>query len=268
MQLIGIDCAVNPRDVGVALAEMDDGVAVREVLAGIPNPWGKVADWVLDSGSSDTLLALDAPLGWPAPLADALGRHSAGTPLSEDAHALFRRTTDMMVRDMIDKQPLDVGADRIARTAHAALKGLEQLRTSTGLPLPLAWCADEIGGAHVIEVYPAATLKAHGLTAQGYKHKKKADHRRARDEILSMLPGFRVPADCRSTALANADALDSLVCILAAADFVRGAARPPWNADVARREGWIWCRDPSTGGGGHSRDGGFPHSGHGRLGAG
>ena len=247
MRLIGIDCAVNPRDIGIALAEMRDHVDVREVLAGIRDPWSKVTEWVLDSASSDTLLALDAPLGWPAPLADSLREHAAGAAVPGNAHALFRRTTDLSVWDMTGKRPLDIGADRIARTAHAALQGLEHLRNSTGHRLPLAWCVDDIAGGHVIEVYPAATLTAHGLPSQRYKDTKKADHRRAREEILSMLPGFRLPAGCRSTALANADALDALVCLLAAADFVRGVARPPGDLRVARLEGWIWCRDPSVG---------------------
>ena len=43
-----------------------------------------------------------------------------------------------VVRDRIGKQSLDVGADRIARTAHAALQLLHELRGRLGKPIPLA----------------------------------------------------------------------------------------------------------------------------------
>ena len=245
MRLIGVDCAVDSRAVGIALAELNGVVDVRDVRAGLRDPWGQVADWLLAPGGAHAVLALDAPLGWPAPLGEGLRNHTAGAPVLTDAHALFRRTTDLFIREMTGKRPLDVGADRIARTAHAALSGLDLLRAMTGLPLPLAWSGDGSGAPRVIEVYPGVTLKAHGAPSQGYKVGKSIEHRRVRQEVLARLPDFRIPADCRTTALGNADALDALVCLLGAADFVRGRARPPENLDLARTEGWIWCRDPS-----------------------
>jgi hypothetical protein len=39
---------------------------------------------------------------------------------------------------------------------------------------------------------------------------------------------------------ASADAIDALVCVLAAADFMRGRASPPEDRERARQEGWIW----------------------------
>lgn len=68
MHFVGVDCATNPRDVGVALAEFDDkrGVAtVCEVRAGIMDPWNTVAKWLSDHEVRDALVALDAPLGGP-----------------------------------------------------------------------------------------------------------------------------------------------------------------------------------------------------------
>jgi hypothetical protein len=38
---------------------------------------------------------------------------------------------------------------------------------------------------------------------------------------------------------ASADAIDALVCVLAAADFMRGCARPPEDRESTRQEGWI-----------------------------
>ncbi len=96
-------------------------------------------DCRLDNGGSARPLALDAPLGWPAVLGETLGPHIAGESLDGTPNELFRRQTDHFIKAVIGRQPLDVGADRIARTAHAALGLLEQLRQLTGQPVPLAW---------------------------------------------------------------------------------------------------------------------------------
>ncbi|MDE0029244.1 MAG: DUF429 domain-containing protein [Deltaproteobacteria bacterium] len=245
MYLVGIDCATKPRDVGIALAEMGDPVEVLEIYAGDSNPWGRVIEWVLNFAGQDVLVALDAPLGWPIALSEALHEHSAGNPVGNCPNDMFRRSTDRDIHNRLGKQPLDVGANRIARTAHAALKELEFLRESTDNPIPLAWCHDNLGGVQAIEVYPAATLKSHCIRCDRYKRKNNPDHRRGREEIARSLPGVSFAGDCWDAVIANADALDAAVCVLAAADFVRGDATQPPNIDVASREGWIWCRAPN-----------------------
>ena len=63
MRLIGIDCAVNPRGVGVALAELDDTIDVQAVHANIDDPWSQVADWI-EAAPAETLVAVDAPATW------------------------------------------------------------------------------------------------------------------------------------------------------------------------------------------------------------
>ena len=242
MYLVGVDCSTNPRNVGIALAELGDTVRVCKVHAGNRDPWSLLARWLSARRERDVLVALDAPLGWPIALGEALQEHSAGKPVGQCPNEMFRRRTDRHIKQLTGKQPLDVGADRIARTAHAALKEMDTLRKRSGSPIPLAWCKDDLEGIHAIEVYPAATLKSHGLRYEGYKEKKDPNHRSAREEIAKRLPDVHLPKDCRETVLDNADGLDAVVCLLAAADFVRGAASPPPNLDVVRREGWIWCR--------------------------
>src|SRR5437016_7332440 len=49
---------------------------------------------------------------------------------------MFRRVTDDVIYERLGKRPLDVGADRIARTAHAALRFLEELRGFLGSTSP------------------------------------------------------------------------------------------------------------------------------------
>lgn len=82
---------------------------------------------------------------------------------------------------------LDVGADRIARTATAALSLLAQIRVLTKQAIPLAW-SPEIAKHSAIEVYPAGTLTAYGLPNGGYKD-KSAEHRRVREQIIR---GYRI----------------------------------------------------------------------------
>ena len=198
-----------------------------------------ITEWTRDS--SRVLLALDAPLGWPAPLSKALASHEAGAALAVQPNDLFRRLTDRVVRDKIGKQSLDVGADRIARTAHAALALLGELRSTIGHPIPLAWRPKLGRRLAAIEVYPAATLKVHGLPTSGYKATGDVAQRR---QILRGIKR-RVQISRRMPLLLeDANALDAAVCVVAAMDFLSGSAIRPDDLNRAKREGWIWVREP------------------------
>ena len=93
MIVVGIDSATAAKKVGIALADCDESrcalVAVelgesQELLA------RKIASWLPSAGSA--LLALDAPLGWPAALGPALVQHVAGEPVGQNPGLLFRRS--------------------------------------------------------------------------------------------------------------------------------------------------------------------------------
>jgi predicted RNase H-like nuclease len=198
---------------------------------------GTIAQWI--QGTGRVLLAVDAPLGWPVPFGDLLARHRAGEALSISANELFRRLTDREVKRALGKQPLDVGADRIARTGHAALAILEELRGLTGAPIPLAWRPDFGETIAAIETYPAGTLEARGLPSSGYK---RDDQRPVRRAILAGLRGHLELDTIAGDLLADADQLDAAVCVLAGVDFLQGRATPPRDLERARKEGWIWVR--------------------------
>ncbi|MGH9459750.1 MAG: DUF429 domain-containing protein [Vicinamibacteria bacterium] len=141
------------------------------------------------------------------------------------------------IQRTLGKTPLDVGADRIARTAHAALRLLGEIRKELALPIPLAWSLPPQGVA-AIEVYPAATLLAHAVRASGYKRSTQVE---ARQEILAALArtmAIRAQASLLET---SADALDAVVCLLAAKDFLDGRAVGPTGRELAEIEGWIWA---------------------------
>jgi hypothetical protein len=198
-----------------------------------------VANWIGRSPSR-VLLAIDAPLGWPIDLSSALGTHRAGDSLPISPALLFRRDTDREVQRRTGKTPLDVGADRIARTAHSALALLGTLRETVGA-VPLAWTCD-FDGTAAIEVYPSATLKVRGWPSTKYK---KPEQRIERQVIVDLIrKSATLPPD-DSSLLACGDVLDAAICVLAGVDFLECRAGAPGNHELAAREGWIWVADNS-----------------------
>ena len=116
--IIGIDCATVSNKVGLALASMDGSrPRILETTTGrrgqsIDELASFIASWIPKTGL--TLLALDAPLGWPADFGRTLAEHEAGAPLGLAANRIFRRETDRFVKQAVGKQPLDVGSNWIA----------------------------------------------------------------------------------------------------------------------------------------------------------
>jgi len=119
---------------------------------------------------------------------------------------------------------------------------LQDLAATLGQAISLAWEAtagpDEM---RAVEVYPAATLKVHGLRASGYKRSQQLEERAS---ILEGLRNLMTINRDEELLRSNADALDAAVCVLAGADFLRGDALPPTDRALAEREGWIWVKRP------------------------
>ncbi len=246
MHIIGIDCATIDTRIGLVLAR-NEAERIVILAAEIASPARPAVETIcawLES-ARPALLALDAPLGWPAEMGPSLIGHQPGAPLPISANRMFRRRTDRFIQETIGRRPLDVGADRIARTAHAALALLERVRTKTGLAIPLSWEPQDIQKAAAIEVYPAGTLQAGGMQASGYK---KAGDVEARRALLARLGREMDLGAHRPALLANADALDAAVCALAGGDYLAGRALPPTKDVDVRKEGWIWVREPAPGG--------------------
>ncbi|MBS0380666.1 MAG: DUF429 domain-containing protein [Proteobacteria bacterium] len=227
--IVGIDCATEPAKTGLALGYLENGALVAQE-AGCACRTAEadqiVYEWLKSSPKG--LIALDAPLGWPTSLARSLQRHEAGSALSESANQMFRRVTDEEIWTRLRKRPFDVGANLIARTAHAALQVLERLRDRLEDAIPLAWSPAWSGRFAAIEVYPAATLLVRGVKGAP-----------SRDSWLTREVWRDRPLPRSS------DARDAIVCLTAAADFLEGAARAPddLQLEAARREGWIWVRE-------------------------
>jgi predicted RNase H-like nuclease len=243
VQIVGIDCATEDKRVGLALGRLEGGrLYVDRVCTCSPAGPARctVAEWVRGT-SAPTLLAIDAPLGWPAQMGRVLHDHRAGSAISVESNQFFRRETDRFVKKLIGINPLDVGADRIARTAHAALNLLAELSLDLQSAIPIAWKTPLEDSISAIEVYPAATLASYGLRSRKYKRRDQTDERRS---LLRELASFAVlPAD-QSPMEKSADALDAAVCLIAASDFLLARAIPPEDRALADVEGWIWVRRP------------------------
>ena len=239
MTLVGIDCATVDAKVGLALGVFSDrSLEVRQatLCSREQQASSLIARWLTER-EGPALLAIDAPLGWPAPLATTLIEHRAGEALKTAANAMFRRATDVFIHDELGKTPLDVGADRIARTAYAALRLLGDLRAKLQLSIPLAWKPGDVTEVAAIEVYPAATLLVHGIRSKGYKKPVQGEQRR---EIVAALKQRLRIAEGVPDLATSADLVDAAVCLIAGIDFLQGVAQYPGDPDLARREGWIW----------------------------
>jgi len=144
----------------------------------------------------------------------------------------------MFVRQHTGKQPLEVAADRIARASHAALDALERLRRAIGASISLAW-TEQFDGVAVIEVYPAATLRASGVVEMGYGRLENA---KARVRIATALR--HEISNLGEYVGRSPHVFDACLCLVAAKHFLDGCAMAPPEEliDAARKEGWIWVR--------------------------
>jgi predicted nuclease with RNAse H fold len=102
---------------------------------------------------------------------------------------------------------------------------------------------DRAGRGLVVEVYPAAALRAWGFEPRRYKD---AGGREAREAVLSDLversaPWLELPDECVAMCALSDHALDAVVCALVARACAIGVSGdvPEDLLGSARREGWI-----------------------------
>lgn len=240
MKLFGFDAASQHSKFGYATGDLESGViTIRS--AGLISESGALATIARELiDCHQGLIAIDAPLGWPRSFGPALSQHVAGGLINVEKPTFFKRVTDQRIAERLKQHPLEVAADKIARASHSALEVLDDLRKRTRLGLDLVWDQTFVG-VGVIEVYPAATLRAHGLRCSRYKSVEDADHRR---EIARHL--VRRVKNLHEFVDRQADVFDAALCLVAAHDFLQGVCAGPSAAerDIARVEGWIWAMVP------------------------
>jgi len=240
MLIIGLDAAADLANFGYAVVRVEAD-SLHLLDAGRLGSESRIQYLVAQhlGSAPQALISVDAPLGWPRPLGSALSSHQAGQALPTSAHELFRRATDVHVKRLTRKQPLDIGADRIARAAWSALNVLGTLRRLLDDPLPMVWEPNFRERRGVIEVYPAATLVAWGLRSDSYKSDEQIDARQA----IARFFGERAPW-LVDLAEGSVDVFDAGLCAIAGSDFLAGRAAGPPDRHLAEQESWIWVRTP------------------------
>jgi len=130
---------------------------------------------------------------------------------------------------------------------------ISDLRSMCSAALPLASEPGQINADTIIEVYPAATLRAHGFEIRGYKASGREGvlKRQAILDVLGRGGDFRLSAGTRQSALDTDHVFDSVACVLAGIDFLNAnvfrpeemvAGRAEEGRLLARSEGFIWVR--------------------------
>ena len=266
VQIIGIDCAAQPGDFGLALGLVRGRtVEIVDVRKGEGSdncfdPLVKrVRHWIYGDNADRpkaTLLALDAPLGWPIQLKRALRTHSAGAPLGRPSVAggkdpnpgnhLFRRHTDRFIAEKFRGAPLDIGADRIARVARSALELLGRLGDDSKgrrLAVPLLWDPRDLAGLGAIEVYPRLTLlhaQPRGEDELHYKSAEDAEENRRKivEEVLPAQLTFngdhlRLKRPKVGAPDYDHDRIDAVLCVLEGLHFLLAKSVGPEHPNAA-----------------------------------
>lgn len=263
MFLIGVDYSAQEGNIGLAGGRLNgDSLKVEfaECLGTHAAVEKQIVDWInQEKKNGGVLLAIDAPLGWPKSLGKSLCWHKAGRAFSMPADRMFKRVADRWVRDVIGKKPLEVGADKIARTAYSALSFLLRLRNETACAIPLAWKPGCAKGVSVIEVYPAATLKGRNIPSANCRGEEGEEQQKCfanwREDVINRLgaDGVWPSEDVVENRLVfkNDHVFDAVLCVQAAMDFVKGYVISPSDAEIdggkvgirrAKKEGWIWVK--------------------------
>lgn len=266
VRLIGLDAAVDPRNNALSCGELrwsTDGVptlCVEELVA--PRDEEELhrtlLGWVAPVA---TVLCVDSPLGWPADLGEQLISHVAGAELFGEPNELFRRLTDRDIHRRLKKTPLDVGADRIARTAHRTLARLARVGAAAAraaaaphgelrrtivpeardIAVPLTRTELVHIGVHtpttsrppvfLLETYPAGWFASERIDTRGYRPPAARERRSALWEKIvtvtgqARFPELRVEGGIPVEAICRrADELDGILCLLVGAEALLGRA--------------------------------------------
>jgi hypothetical protein len=236
MVTVGVDVAAQPK--ATASCEITWGATVD------------VADAVVGLRDADVLqlirgadrVGLDVPLGWPTTFTAALGQHAAGArwPATPNPKLLTHRLTDHFIWEKTGRWPLSVSADKIAITAMRVARLLGTLEVSP----------DRTGSGVVVEVYPAAALRAWGFSPEGYKGPAGQEIReRLVSTFLEETKGWvTVSSSALSGFVDDDNCFDAFVASLVARAWATGRCWPvPADAiQIARTEGWIALPRPGT----------------------
>ena len=274
-RVIGIDCAADPENIAIASAtKAGTRLTINRVFLGSstdgtrPDRLRHLATAIsgLVSTQMPTLLALDAPLGWPVAMRRVLAAGAVGPvpDIPEDTNLFFRRSTDRFVARTTGRTPQSVGASLVTHLMPTALRLIGLIaekcggRTSMGRTA-LTQDNSFSENVHFIEVYPALA----GPLFLGSQSQRPASWREADKKLKETKEGkwedtekqlrkhlrinFVLDDDVDTDSKRFRDhGLDAILCAWIGFRFLQGeCVSPPStgtkiNAGDRAREGWIW----------------------------
>lgn len=187
-------------------------------------------------------VGIDVPLGWPRKFAESVGSYMSGVAWQADHRSpdLRLRATDRHVATTRGRHPLSVSTDRIAIPAMRAAKLLSQIDSGF----------DRAGAGKVVEVYPAASLKAWGFDPDRYKGAKgRTIRERLVAKFIADTAGWvRIADPVREECIRDDNVFDALICALTARAAQLGLCDPipDEHVESARFEGWIALPSPAS----------------------
>ena len=183
-----------------------------------------------------TKLGVDSPLGWPRRFVEAVSAHSEGGDWQDEwsSDAFPFRTTDRAIKRLAGVNPLSVSTDRLGLTARRCAL------LQNGWANRMGEAVDRTGAGRIVEVYPAATMKACGLPTKDYK-KDAATREKLLADIADQTAGWLRLDDVGAACVASDHVFDGLISAITAVLALHGLTVDPTEEqlDDARREGWI-----------------------------
>lgn len=240
MRTLGIDLSADGKKTAAATIEWEQGRAVvAEVMLGLDD------EALVEALRIAERSGIDAPLGWPRPMVDAVHRHShSGEWPGLDKIAFRYRCTDRAVVERVKAKtgkplnPLSVSSERIAITTWRIAEVRESLFEESGNRFALD------GSDDVFEVYPAAALALWGIDRKGYKG-TDAVAKELRvvlvEAIEKAAPWLTWEGETRELAIETDHALDAVLASLVTRAAALGLSIRPTDAqkEQALAEGWI-----------------------------
>jgi hypothetical protein len=250
MFVLGIDLAAQPASTGAVVlrCESAGGSAERSSTSWSVEAHGPADDELLvQLGAEATAIGVDCPLGWPSAFVDAVGAHHRHDPwpAEADRRPLTHRLTDHELRARRQGNPMSVSADLLGHVAMRCAWLQREWSAQRGEP------ALRDGSTWLMEVYPAASLRAWGLPSRGYKVRRGADAEplARRHQILDALVvalGDRLElGEVRERCLDSDHLLDALIAALTVLVVRAGGTTWPLpeQRSIAQAEGWIHVPD-------------------------
>jgi predicted nuclease with RNAse H fold len=234
MRTVGIDLSADPRRTAICTIDWQTASVMFDKR-------GATDQQLVEVALTADRVGIDAPFGWPDAFIDAVVAHQTGQPWPgrqsdpvANRRTLRYRATDLRIAES-GRIPLSPSSDLIAVTTMrcAALQDL----ISQQEPVDRAGIDGKL-----VEVYPAAALRAWDFTDVGYKG---SEGRAMLGELAANLVEH-----CKSLEISNADLercsrdddeFDAFVCALVARAASLGLTELPQPALLgqARLEGWI-----------------------------